>query len=90
LLIFSVPSVYPFDQYARLSIIVTLESLGIDRDFKTEIKSILDETYRYWLRGDEEICLDLATCALAFRLLLAHGYDVSYGEVTSLFQIIIA
>ncbi|AAD30231.1 Ent-kaur-16-ene synthase [Arabidopsis thaliana] len=77
----AVPSVYPFDQYARLSIIVTLESLGIDRDFKTEIKSILDETYRYWLRGDEEICLDLATCALAFRLLLAHGYDVSYDPL---------
>lgn len=45
---------------------------------------------RYWLRGDEEICLELATCALAFRLLLAHGYDVSYGEVTSFFQMKIA
>ncbi|CAH2067899.1 unnamed protein product [Thlaspi arvense] len=79
----AVPTVYPFDQYARLSMVDTLESLGIDRDFKNEIRSVLDETYRCWLRGDEEICLDLATCALAFRLLLAHGYDVSYGEVTS-------
>ncbi|XP_019083544.1 PREDICTED: ent-kaur-16-ene synthase, chloroplastic-like isoform X2 [Camelina sativa] len=77
----AVPTVYPSDQYARLSIIDTLESLGIDRDFKNEIKSLLDETYRYWLRGNEEICLDLTTCALAFRLLLAHGYDVSYDPL---------
>ncbi|CAN8308194.1 unnamed protein product [Cochlearia groenlandica] len=77
----AVPTVYPFDQYTRLGIIDTLESLGIDRDFKDEIRSVLDETYRCWLRGDEEICLDLATCALAFRLLLAHGYDVSYDPL---------
>ncbi|ESQ27173.1 hypothetical protein EUTSA_v10018144mg [Eutrema salsugineum] len=77
----AVPTVYPFDQYARLSIIDTLESLGIDRDFKNEIRSVLDETYRCWLCGDEEICMDLATCALAFRLLLAHGYDVSYDPL---------
>uniref|UniRef100_A0A1J3J1K3 ent-kaurene synthase n=2 Tax=Noccaea caerulescens TaxID=107243 RepID=A0A1J3J1K3_NOCCA len=77
----AVPTVYPFDQYARLSIIDTLESLGIDRDFKNEIRSTLDETYRCWLRGDEEICLDLATCALAFRLLHSHGHDVSYDPL---------
>ncbi|CAA7062096.1 unnamed protein product [Microthlaspi erraticum] len=77
----AVPTVYPFDQYARLSMIDSLESLGIDRDFKNEIKSALDETYRCWLRGDEEICLDLATCALAFRLLHSHGYDVSYDPL---------
>ncbi|WZZ07352.1 hypothetical protein YC2023_093273 [Brassica napus] len=77
----AVPTVYPFDQYARLSVIDTLESLGIDRDFKKEIRTVLDETYRCWLRGDEEIRLDLATCALAFRLLLAHGYDVSYDPL---------
>ncbi|CAF2065754.1 unnamed protein product [Brassica oleracea var. botrytis] len=77
----AVPTVYPFDQYARLSVIDTLESLGIDRDFKNEIRRALDETYRCWLRGDEEIRLDLATCALAFRLLLSHGYDVSYDPL---------
>ncbi|EOA33662.1 hypothetical protein CARUB_v10019830mg [Capsella rubella] len=77
----AVPTVYPSDQYARLRIIDALESLGIDRYFKNEIKSLLDETYRYWLRGDEEICLDLITCALTFRLLLAHGYDVSYDPL---------
>ncbi|VVB11584.1 unnamed protein product [Arabis nemorensis] len=77
----AVPTVYPFDQYARLSIIDNLESLGIDRDFKNEIRNVLDATYRCWLRGDEEICLELATCALAFRLLLAHGYDVSYDPL---------
>ncbi|XP_009106668.1 ent-kaur-16-ene synthase, chloroplastic isoform X1 [Brassica rapa] len=77
----AVPTIYPFDQYARLSVIDTLESLGIDRDFKNEIRRALDETYRCWLRGDEEIRLDLATCALAFRLLLAHGYDVSYDPL---------
>ncbi|KAK6911105.1 Terpene synthase, metal-binding domain, partial [Dillenia turbinata] len=30
-----------------------------------------------WLQKDEEIVLDLTTCALAFRLLRTHGYDVS-------------
>jgi ent-kaurene synthase len=42
----SVPTVYPLDIYARLCMIDSLESLGIDRHFEEEIQSVLDETYR--------------------------------------------
>jgi ent-kaurene synthase len=46
-MIFSpVPAVYPLDIYARLFMIDSLERLGIDRHFREEIKSVLDETYR--------------------------------------------
>ncbi|KAL0665476.1 hypothetical protein Bca4012_102314 [Brassica carinata] len=76
----AVPTVYPFDQYARLSVIDTLESLGIDRDFKNEIRRALDETYRCWLRGDEEIRLDLATCALAFHPLKPFAEESGFSN----------
>ena len=33
-----------------------------------------------WLAKDDEIMLDMATCAMAFRLLRMHGYDVSSGN----------
>ena len=35
---------------------------------------------RSWLANDEEIMLDMATCAMAFRLLRLHRYDVSSGK----------
>lgn len=43
-------------------------------------------TNRLWLQNDEEIFLDPATCALAFRVLRVHGYDVSSGRF--LFELI--
>ncbi|KAK7271352.1 hypothetical protein RJT34_27168 [Clitoria ternatea] len=55
----------------------SLERLGINHHFKEEIRSVLDETYRYWLQGVEDIFLDPTTCAMAFRLLRLNGYDVS-------------
>ncbi|CAL9016458.1 unnamed protein product [Prunus brigantina] len=73
----AVPTVYPLENYARLSMVASLESLGIDRHFREEIRSVLDETYRCWLHGDEDIFSDAATCAMAFRLLRVNGYDVS-------------
>uniref|UniRef100_A0A6N2LUG6 ent-kaurene synthase n=1 Tax=Salix viminalis TaxID=40686 RepID=A0A6N2LUG6_SALVM len=73
----AVPTIYPLDMYARLSMVDALESLGIDRHFRKEIKIVLDETYRFWLQGEEEIFSDSATCALAFRILRLNGYDVS-------------
>ncbi|XP_011014299.1 PREDICTED: ent-kaur-16-ene synthase, chloroplastic [Populus euphratica] len=73
----AVPTIYPLDIYARLSMVDALERLGIDRHFMKEIKIVLDETYRFWLRGEEEIFFDNATCALAFRILRVNGYDVS-------------
>ncbi|XP_012068527.2 ent-kaur-16-ene synthase, chloroplastic [Jatropha curcas] len=73
----AVPTIYPLDIYARLYMVDTLERLGIDRHFKEEIKTVLDETYRYWVQGNEEIFLDCTTCAMAFRILRINGYDVS-------------
>jgi hypothetical protein len=36
---------------------------------------------RSWLANDdEEMMLDMSTCAMAFRLLRMHGYDVSSGR----------
>ncbi|CAK7326043.1 unnamed protein product [Dovyalis caffra] len=73
----AVPTIYPLDIYARLSLVDTLERLGIDRHFRKEIKIVLDETYRCWLQGAEEIFLDIATCAMTFRILRLNGYEVS-------------
>ncbi|XP_031283362.1 ent-kaur-16-ene synthase, chloroplastic-like [Pistacia vera] len=78
----AVPTVYPFDFYARLFMVESLESLGIDQHFKNEIRRVLDETYRCWLQGEEEILLDPATCAMAFRLLRVNGYNVSSDPLT--------
>ncbi|KAM7461960.1 hypothetical protein LguiA_030081 [Lonicera macranthoides] len=73
----AVPTIYPYDKYARLSMVDTLERMGIARYFKCEINNVLDETHRYWQLRNEEIFLDPACCALAFRLLWMHGYEVS-------------
>ncbi|XP_058751576.1 terpene synthase 6, chloroplastic-like [Vicia villosa] len=73
----AVPTVYPLDIYARLYMIDSLERLGINHHFKEEIRSVLDETYRFWLQGDETIFLDPTTCAMAFRMLRLNGYEVS-------------
>jgi len=73
----SVPTVYPRSAYSRLCMVDTLEKMGISRSFLPEIKTTLDMTYRSWLANDEEIMLDMATCAMAFRLLRLHRYDVS-------------
>ncbi|RDY07071.1 hypothetical protein CR513_08858, partial [Mucuna pruriens] len=73
----AVPTIYPLDIYARLRMIDNLERLGINRHFKEEIHRVLDETYRYWMQGVEEIFLDPTTCAMAFRMLRLNGYNVS-------------
>ncbi|GMY33123.1 ent-kaurene synthase, chloroplastic-like isoform X1 [Fagus crenata] len=80
----AVPTVYPLDIYTRLCMVDSLERLGIDRHFRKEIKSVLDEMYRYWLQGEEDIFLDTATCAMAFRILRVNGYDVSSDPFTRL------
>ncbi|XWS16726.1 hypothetical protein CRYUN_Cryun33cG0002500 [Craigia yunnanensis] len=76
-LLISIPTLYPFHLYPHLCMVETIESLGIVQHFRKEITSVLDETYRCWLQGEEEIFLDPATCALAFRILRVNGYDVS-------------
>ncbi|PNT61834.1 hypothetical protein BRADI_5g21480v3 [Brachypodium distachyon] len=77
----SVPTMYPANAYCQLSMVDSLEKIGIARHFSREIKSILEITYSAWLQRDEEIMLDVATCAMAFRLLRMNGYDVSLDEL---------
>eukprot|EP00262_Sarcandra_glabra_P016323 TRINITY_DN5286_c0_g1_i6.p1 TRINITY_DN5286_c0_g1~~TRINITY_DN5286_c0_g1_i6.p1 ORF type:complete len:769 (+),score=128.18 TRINITY_DN5286_c0_g1_i6:398-2704(+) len=82
----AVPTTYPLDIYTHLRMVDSLERLGIARHFRNEIKRVLDDAYRRWHQNDEEIYVDVATCALAFRLLRMNGYEVSsdalaqYGE----------
>ncbi|CAL9199415.1 unnamed protein product [Musa hybrid cultivar] len=73
----SVPTSYPVDVHIHLCMIDNIERLGVARHFSREIKSILDRIYRCWLLNVEEISSDMATCAMAFRLLRMNGYDVS-------------
>ncbi|KAA8527206.1 hypothetical protein F0562_008565 [Nyssa sinensis] len=78
----AVPTIYPLDIYSRLCMVDSLERLGIERHFRKEIRSVLDETYRCWLQGEEEIFMDIATCAMAFRVLRLNGYDVSSDSLS--------
>ncbi|XP_044318500.1 ent-kaur-16-ene synthase, chloroplastic-like [Triticum aestivum] len=78
----SVPTVYPTNIYCQLSMVDTLEKVGISPYFSSEIKSILDMTYSCWLQRDEEIMLDVSTCAMAFRILRMNGYDISADELS--------
>ncbi|CAI0557647.1 unnamed protein product [Linum tenue] len=73
----AVPAVHPLEIQARLCLIDTVESLGIDRHFREEIELALDEIHRRWRQGEEEIFLDATTCAMAFRMLRLNGYPVS-------------
>ncbi|XP_073100902.1 ent-kaur-16-ene synthase, chloroplastic-like [Elaeis guineensis] len=78
----SVPTSYPSDIHTILCVVDKIERLGIARHFSYEIKNILDRIYRCWLKNDEEIDADMATCALAFRLLRMNGFDVSSDALT--------
>ena len=77
----SVPTVYPTNVYCQLSMVDSLEKIGISHHFCSEIKTILNMTYSLWVQRDEEIMLDVATCAMAFRQLRMNGYDVSSDEL---------
>nr|CAB3488229.1 unnamed protein product [Digitaria exilis] len=78
---FAVPALHPLKLHCQLSMVDMLEKMGISQHFVSEIKSILDMTYSCWLQKDEEIMMDVATCAMAFRLLRMNGYDVSSDEL---------
>ncbi|XP_075480898.1 ent-kaurene synthase TSP4, chloroplastic-like isoform X1 [Primulina tabacum] len=82
----AVPAVYPMSMYAQLSTIDNLERLGICRHFRNEIQSVLDEIYRCWLQGEEEIFMDASTCAIAFRILRMNGYDVTSDPLTKILE----
>ncbi|RLN07479.1 hypothetical protein C2845_PM11G08430 [Panicum miliaceum] len=81
----SVPTAYPMNIYSRLCMVDTLEKMGISHHFSCEINSILDLTYRSWLQNEEEIIMDMETCAMAFRILRMHGYDIT-SDVFSQFS----
>nr|AHJ59325.1 kaurene synthase 2 [Salvia miltiorrhiza f. alba] len=82
----AVSAVYPLDIYSQLCTVDNLERLGISQYFSTEIQNVLDETYRCWMQGNEEIFMDASTCALAFRTLRLNGYDVTSDPVTKILQ----
>ncbi|EEF36535.1 Ent-kaurene synthase B, chloroplast precursor, putative [Ricinus communis] len=87
----AVPTIYPFDIYARLFVIDSLEKLGIDRYVREDKEKMLDDIYRCWMQGSEEIFSDPTCCAMAFRILRTNGYAISsdalanFDEKESLF-----
>ncbi|KAK1653817.1 hypothetical protein QYE76_071622 [Lolium multiflorum] len=77
-----VPTVYPTTIRCQISMVDTLEKVGISQHFSREIKIILDMTYSLWLQRDEEIMSDVSTFATVFRILRMNGYDVSSDELS--------
>ncbi|CAO2143585.1 unnamed protein product [Urochloa humidicola] len=75
----SVPTMFPRHIYSQLRLVDTLEKMGISPSFSSEINSVLDMIYCSWMANDEEVMLDMTTCAMAFRLLRLHGYEISTG-----------
>uniref|UniRef100_A0A0E0JAH7 Terpene synthase N-terminal domain-containing protein n=1 Tax=Oryza nivara TaxID=4536 RepID=A0A0E0JAH7_ORYNI len=76
-----VPAMYPQNIYSQLCTVDALERTGISQKFAREIRDILDTTYRSWLHNEEEVMLDIPTCAMAFRLLRTHGYDITSAKL---------
>lgn len=83
----AVPAVYPLNIQCQLSMVDAVEKMGLSQYFVSEIKSILDMTYSCWLQKDEELMMDIATCAMAFRILRMNGYDVSSDELSHVAEI---
>ncbi|XP_065879754.1 terpene synthase 6, chloroplastic-like [Euphorbia lathyris] len=73
----AVPTLYPIDIYSHVSMLDNLKKLGIDRHFKEEFDTVLDDVYRSWTKGSDEIFLNTECCAMTFRLLRLNGYQVS-------------
>ncbi|KAF0909515.1 hypothetical protein E2562_037028 [Oryza meyeriana var. granulata] len=61
----------------KLFMVDTLEKVGVSHYFSTEITSILDMAYKSWQQKDQEMIMDMEACAMAFRILRMHGYDIS-------------
>nr|XP_009778169.1 PREDICTED: cis-abienol synthase, chloroplastic-like [Nicotiana sylvestris] len=72
---------YPTKIHSNICLVDALQNLGIDRYFKTEVKSVLAEIYRLWQEKNEEIFSNVAHCAMAFRLLRMNNYEVSSEEL---------
>ncbi|GKV06797.1 hypothetical protein SLEP1_g18638 [Rubroshorea leprosula] len=80
----AVPTIYPFNIHAHLCMVETVESLGINWHFREEINNVLDEIYGCWQQGQEDIFLDLATCAMAFQIVRNNRYNVSSAPTLAL------
>ncbi|KAJ8538443.1 hypothetical protein K7X08_027664 [Anisodus acutangulus] len=76
-----VPTIYPTKIHLLLCLVDTLQSLGVHRHFKAEIRKVLDETYRLWQQKNEEVFSNVAHCAMAFRLLRMSNYEISSEEL---------
>ncbi|XP_027083239.1 cis-abienol synthase, chloroplastic isoform X1 [Coffea arabica] len=79
-----VPVAHPTELYARLCMVDALQRLGVQRYFRHEMESVLKDADRHWQLKSEEIFLDITCCALGFRLLRTHGYEVSSDELARL------
>nr|AAB87091.1 copalyl pyrophosphate synthase [Stevia rebaudiana]AGM34858.1 ent-copalyl diphosphate synthase [synthetic construct] len=77
-----VPNVYPVDLFEHIWVVDRLQRLGIARYFKSEIKDCVEYINKYWTKNG--ICWarnthvqDIDDTAMGFRVLRAHGYDVT-------------
>ncbi|CAN0856410.1 Ent-kaur-16-ene synthase, chloroplastic [Linum grandiflorum] len=81
----AVPVIYPHRIQTLLCLIDEIAKMGLGRHFRDEIKLALDEIYKSWKEGDEDLFLECTTCAMAFRILRLNGYPVSpdvFGRFT--------
>ncbi|XP_057872501.2 bifunctional isopimaradiene synthase, chloroplastic isoform X2 [Cryptomeria japonica] len=77
-----VPCMYPVDIEERLRAVDSVECLGLERHFETEIKQAMDYVFQYWGErgvgfGRESLVRDIDVTATGFRLLRIFGYSVS-------------
>nr|QND75952.1 diterpene synthase [Thuja plicata] len=77
-----VPCMYPVDIAERLRAVDSVERLGLERHFQTEIKQALDYVFQYWGErgvgfGRDSLVPDIDVTATGFRLLRMFGYTVS-------------
>ncbi|MCD7460819.1 hypothetical protein HAX54_044498 [Datura stramonium] len=68
-----------------LNLIDVIERLGIAYQFEKEIDDILEQIYNENSNFEGNDNIDLCTCALQFRLLRQHGYNISI-KIFSKFQ----
>ncbi|GLJ36174.1 hypothetical protein SUGI_0725850 [Cryptomeria japonica] len=77
-----VPGMYPVDIAERLRAVDSVQRLGLDRHFQTEIKQAMDYAFQYWGQrgigfGRESLVPDIDVTATGFKLLRMFGYTVS-------------
>ncbi|XP_047974126.1 sclareol synthase, chloroplastic-like isoform X2 [Salvia hispanica] len=66
---------------SNLCVIDTLQRLGPDRYFQSEIDTILESTYMLWQQKHKIMFSNVTTHAMAFRLLRVKGYEISSEEL---------